>query len=57
MASMFWVPPNRSSAMPGYAYDERWFCDTDNTTCPPGWPGWRWDQAPPLMPALDDAPR
>jgi hypothetical protein len=28
-----------------YDYDWRWFCDQEGTTpCPPGWPGWRWDQ-------------
>ncbi len=42
MASMFWVPTGNESRMPGYDYDKRWFCDQD---CPPGWPGWRWDQA------------
>lgn len=46
MASMFWVPTGNESRMPGYAYDRRWFCDLDKTKdCPPGWPGWRWDQA------------
>lgn len=28
--------------MPGYDYNQSWFCTAD---CPPGWPGWRWDQA------------
>ena len=28
--------------MPGYDYNASWFCTHD---CPPGWPGWRWDQA------------
>lgn len=43
-ASMFWVPTNRTAEppMPGYDYNASWFC-TD--ACPPGWPGWRWDQA------------
>lgn len=46
MASMFWVPTGNESRMPGYDYDERWFCDKDTTKdCPSGWPGWRWDQA------------
>lgn len=48
MASMFWVPSNESDKMPGYDYDERWFCDQDATKgkdCEKGWPGWRWDQA------------
>jgi hypothetical protein len=47
MSSMFWVPTNLTTQpkMPGYAYDWRWFCDQEGTTpCPPGWPGWRWDQ-------------
>ena len=44
MASMFWVPTNASTEqrMPGYDYNASWFCTAD---CPPGWPGWRWDQA------------
>ena len=44
MASMFWVPTNLSTEpkMPGYDYNASWFCTAD---CPPGWPGWRWDQA------------
>lgn len=43
MASMFWVPTNLTSGrkMPGYDYNASWFCTAD---CPPGWPGWRWDQ-------------
>ena len=28
--------------MPGYDYNASWFCTKD---CPPGWPGWLWDQA------------
>ena len=46
MASMFWVPTSAAEpAMPGYDYDPRWFCDRTNPKkCPPGWPGWRWDQ-------------
>lgn len=42
MASMFWVPTGNETHMPGYDYDSRWFCEKD---CPPGWPGWRWDQS------------
>ena len=47
MASMFWVPTNLTTEekMPGYDYDPRWFCNYGNQTCPPGWPGWLWDQA------------
>jgi hypothetical protein len=42
MASMFWVPTSSAEAkMPGYDYNPLWFCTKD---CPPGWPGWRWDQ-------------
>jgi hypothetical protein len=43
MASMFWVPTSPSEEkMPGYDYNSSWFCTKPN--CPPGWPGWRWDQ-------------
>ena len=44
MASMFWVPTNTTlePPMPGYDYNQSWFCTKD---CPPGWPGWRWDQS------------
>ena len=44
MASMFWVPtnPDVEPKMPGYDYNASWFCKSN---CPPGWPGWRWDQA------------
>ncbi len=45
---MFWVPTNLTEQpkMPGYDYDWRWFCDQEgDRPCPPGWPGWRWDQA------------
>eukprot|EP00947_MAST-08B_sp_MAST-8B-sp1_P005461 g5461.t1 len=49
MASMFWVPTSSAEPrMPGYDYDPLWFCDQNKTkgaSCPPGWPGWRWDQA------------
>ena len=47
MASMFWVPSSPSEPrMPGYDYDPRWFCEQRSPPdCPPGWPGWRWDQA------------
>ena len=45
MASMFWVPTGNESKMQGYDYDPLWFCDKTGTECPPGWPGWRWDQA------------
>ena len=45
MASMFWVPTGNESNMPGYDYNPLWFCDKSGTKCPPGWPGWRWDQS------------
>ena len=47
MASMFWVPTNVTTEkkMPGYNYNASWFCDSTGQPCPPGWPGWRWDQA------------
>ena len=48
MASMFWVPTNTSDKMPGYDYNPNWFCGTPTSKvkkCPPGWPGWRWDQS------------